>query len=69
MDVKHRGAREALEHLVLGRNIVPELVELEYGIVQIRECKMGGDDIRAGVVGGMLNGGKVVNVVLTRQQQ
>ena len=41
-----------------------KLVELEYGIVQIRERKVRCDNVGVGVVCGVLNRGKIVNIIL-----
>ena len=65
-DVENAGVRVALEHLVLGRNIVSEFVEFQDRVVQIRELEVRGLDIRIGIVRRVLDRGEVRDVVLLR---
>ena len=53
-----------LKHLILGRHIVSELVELEYRIVQIRELEVRGYNVGIRVICGMLYRCEVIDIVL-----
>ena len=43
-----------------------QLVQLEDGIVEVGEGEVGGHDVGVRVVGGMLDGSKVIDIVFSR---
>ena len=65
-DVKNACVCIPLKHLILCRNIVSELVKLQYSVVKIRELEMRRDYIRIWVVSGMLNRCEIVYFIFRR---
>ena len=64
--VQNRGVGILFQVLILGGHIVSQLVQLEEGIVEVLEGEVGGDDIRIGIVGGVLDGAEIVDLQVLR---
>ena len=60
--VQNRGIGILFQVLILGGHIVSQLVQLEEGIVEVLEGEVGGDDIRVGIVSGVLDGAEIVDL-------
>ena len=66
LNVKNARIGILLKHLVLGGNIVSKLVKLQNRIMKIGELEVGCYGVCIGVIGRMLHGCEIVNIILVR---